>query len=211
MPLRHGLTFGELATLANGEQHWGADLRVIKMQNWERGDWLDSTGLPWQDPSPNMRSLNAALLYPGIAMLEFDTHYSVGRGTDAPFEQVGADWIDGVALAEKLNSRLIPGIRVYATRFRPVASYFAGKTISGVRFVVTDREAFDSTRFGLELAVALRDLFPGHIDFERNRPLIGNTATVNGLKNGRDATALWSAAQADAIAFAERRKPYLLY
>ena len=109
MPLRHGLTFGELATLANAERHWGADLHVVKMTNWLRGDWFDATTLSWIDPSPNMRSLNAALLYPGIAMLEASINYSVGRGTDAPFEQIGADWIKGAALATLLNSRFIPG------------------------------------------------------------------------------------------------------
>ncbi len=97
IPLRHGMTFGELATMANAERHWGADLHVIKMTNWERGDWFDATTLTWVNPSPNMRSLNAALLYPGLAMLEANTNYSVGRGTDAPFEQIGADWIQGQA------------------------------------------------------------------------------------------------------------------
>jgi uncharacterized protein YbbC (DUF1343 family) len=144
-------------------------------------------------------------------MLEYNTNYSVGRGTDAPFEQVGADWIDGTALAQRLNGRLIPGVRVYATRFRPAASNFKGKTIPGVRFVLTDRESFDSTRLGLELAVALRDLFPGHLDFDKCATLIGNGEVIRGLKNGRDATTLWMLTQAQAAAFADRRKPYLLY
>ncbi len=109
IPLRHGMTFGELATMANSEQDWGADLHVIKLQNWERGDWFDTTSLSWVNPSPNMRSLNAALLYPGLAMIEFSTNYSVGRGTDAPFEQVGADWIQGSQLAEYSECQIHSG------------------------------------------------------------------------------------------------------
>jgi uncharacterized protein YbbC (DUF1343 family)/CubicO group peptidase (beta-lactamase class C family) len=211
IPLRHGLTFGELATMANTEQHWNADLHVIKLSNWERGDWFDSGSLTWVDPSPNMRSLNAALLYPGIALLEFNTDYSVGRGTDAPFEQIGAPWIDGSLLAQRLNNRFIPGVRVYATRMAPSASNFAGQTIPGIRFVITDRESFDSTRLGLELAAALRDLFPGHIDFDKCRRLIGSSELIKDLKDGRDASALWTKAQQQASAFIERRKSFLLY
>src|SRR5260370_38192727 len=119
MPIRHGMTLGEFGRMVNAERKFGAKLEVVKMKNWQRGDWFDSTDLLWLDPSPNMRSLNAALLYPGIAMLEYSRNYSVGRGTDSPFEQVGADWIDGPALAEKLNARLLPGVRAYPTRFTP--------------------------------------------------------------------------------------------
>ncbi len=211
IPLRHGMTFGELATMANAEQHWGADLHVIKMQNWQRGDWFDATTLNWVNPSPNMRSLNAALLYPGIGMLEANTSYSVGRGTDAPFEQIGADWMDGPALARYLNGRFIPGVRVYPTRFRPSASNFQGKDIGGIRFVITDREAFDSTRLGIELATALQKLFPGKIDFEKCRYLIGDRQTLADLASGKDANAIWTRAQEQAMQFAARRKPYLLY
>ncbi len=211
VPLRHGLTFGELAGLANAEMHWGAELHVVKMRDWQRGDWFDSTTLPWIDPSPNMRSLNAALLYPGVAMLEAAKNYSVGRGTDAPFEQIGADWIEGPALALALNERLIPGVRVYPTRFRPSSSNLANKQLEGVRFVVTDRASFDSTRFGVELAAALQQLYPGKIDFEKCRSLIGSRAIVDGLKEGQDASTLWKQMESDAELFTERRKVYLLY
>ncbi len=211
MPLRHGLTFGELAHMANSEQHWNADLHVIKMRNWERGDWFDSTSLEWVNPSPNMRSLNAALLYPGIAMLEYNTNYSVGRGTDAPFEQVGADWINGPGLAAALNGQFIPGVRVYPTKFQPTSSNFSGQTIEGVRFVITDRESFDSTRLGIELAVALRTLYPGKIDFDKCKTLIGSHETISALAEGKDAIDIWMPAQAEAIKFADRRKPFLLY
>jgi uncharacterized protein YbbC (DUF1343 family)/CubicO group peptidase (beta-lactamase class C family) len=211
VPVRHGMTLGELASMANRERHWEAGLHVIEMNNWQRGDWLDSTGLTWVNPSPNMRSLNAALLYPGIAMLEADANYSVGRGTDAPFEQVGADWIQGAELARTLNERYIPGVRVYPTRFCPTESNFAGKNIEGVRFVITDREAFDSTRFGIELAAALQKLYPGKIDFEKCRFLIGNRKVLEALKRADDPGSITTEAQNEANDFDARRKPFLLY
>ncbi len=161
MPLRHGMTFGELAQMMNSELKLGLKLTVIPVRAWQRGDWFDATNLTWTDPSPNMRSLNAAALYPGVAMLEAAKNYSVGRGTDAPFEQIGADWIRGAELAKFLNSRFVPGVRIYPTRFTPNASNFAGKSIEGVRFVITDREALDSTRLGVEIAFALQKLYPG--------------------------------------------------
>ena len=147
-----------------------ADLHVIAMQGWNRGDWFDSTGLPWIDPSPNMRSLNAATLYPGIAMLESSPNYSVGRGTDAPFEQIGADWIHGPELAAFLNSRYIPGVRVYPTRFRPTSAAFRGKEHR--RRTVRDyrSQEFDSTRLGLEIAYALGKLYPGKIAMDAKPP-----------------------------------------
>ncbi|MBV9296706.1 MAG: DUF1343 domain-containing protein, partial [Acidobacteriaceae bacterium] len=144
-------------------------------------------------------------------LLEFNTNYSVGRGTDAPFEQIGADWIDGTALAHYLNSRFIPGVRVYPTRFQPSSSNFAGQEIQGVRFVVTDREAFDSTRLGLELAAALQELFPGKLNFQKCNYLIGNHRSIEELTSGVDASSIWTQAQADAQQFALRRKRFLLY
>ena len=211
VPLRHGLTFGELAGMANAEQHWGTDLHVVKMQNWQRGDWFDITALTWVNPSPNMRSLSAATLYPGLAMLEAETALSVGRGTDAPFEQIGAAWIKGQLLAQYLNARFIPGVRIYPIKFRPNSSNFAGTEIEGVRFVITDREAFDSTRLGIEVASGLQKLFPGKIDFQKCRFLIGNHDILKALESNGDASAIWLKMQGEAAQFAERRKPYLLY
>ena len=211
MPLRHGLTFGELAGMVNGERKLGADLHVIAMKDWERGDWYDSTNLTWVDPSPNMRSLNAATLYPGVAMLEYSKNLSVGRGTDSPFEQIGADWIDARQLADFLNDRLIPGVRVYPTRFQPTSSYFKGQTIPGVRFVVTDRNAFDSTRFGIEIACALQKLFPGKVDLEVNRSLIGNRAVIQAVRAGVDARTIVQDMEPGIADFEARREKYLLY
>jgi uncharacterized protein YbbC (DUF1343 family)/CubicO group peptidase (beta-lactamase class C family) len=201
LPVRHGMTLGEIATMANAERHWNAKLQIIRMENWQRGDWFDATGLPWVDPSPNMRSLNAATLYPGIALLETQKDYSVGRGTDAPFEQIGAEWIDGEKLAESLNARALPGIRVYPVRFQPATSR---KPLEGVRFVVTDRERFDSVRFGLELAATLRTLYPGKLDFESSRNLIGSRAVVDALKSGTEPSY-------SLRPFLTRRAVFLLY
>lgn len=203
LPVRHGLTPGELATMGNAERKWNADLHVIKMQNWQRGDWFDSTGLPWIDPSPNMRSLNAATLYPGLALIESSKNYSVGRGTDAPFEQIGAEWVHGVELAEFLNARFIPGVRVYPTHLTP-------KT-EGVRFVITNRDQFDAIRLGLEVAYALHKLYPGKIDFELSKLLIGNRKTIDALKAGDDPRVIEQGLMNDLAAFMNRRRPFLLY
>src|SRR5947208_3002476 len=146
LPVRHGMTMGELAKMFNAEYGIGADLTVIPLQDWNRGDWFDSTNLPWVNPSPNMRSLKAGTLYPGLCLLEYSRNYSVGRGTEAPFEQVGADFIRGRELAAYLNKRQVPGVRVYATSFTPDTSNFKGKLVEGVHFVITNRENFDSTR-----------------------------------------------------------------
>ncbi|HXG34114.1 MAG TPA: exo-beta-N-acetylmuramidase NamZ domain-containing protein [Bryobacteraceae bacterium] len=211
LPLVHGMTVGELARLFNGENRVGADLHVVTMRGWQRGDWFDSTGLVWVDPSPNMRSFNAALLYPGVAMLEASPNYSVGRGTDAPFEQVGADWIRGRELAAYLNARFLPGVRVYPTRFRPASSRFAGQWIEGVRFIVTDREAFSAARLGLELASALEKLFPGRLVLDANRSLIGNLAVLEALKAGEDPRRIEEESWAAVKEFLKLREKYLLY
>jgi len=203
LPVRHGLTPGELATMGNAERKLNADLHVIKMQNWERGDWFDSNGLPWIDPSPNMRSLNAATLYPGLALIESSKNYSVGRNTDAPFEQIGAEWIRGAELADFLNSRYIPGVRVYATHLTA--------KMEGVRFVITDREQLDSVRLGLEVAYALQRLYPGKIDLELSKQLIGNRKVIDQLKAGDDPRIIQQNLLPDIADFMNRRRPFLLY
>ncbi len=211
LPLRHGMTAGELARLFNAENKLGAELQVVAMKNWQRGDWFDSTGLTWTDPSPNMRSLNAALLYPGVAMLEASRNYSVGRGTDAPFEQIGADWIRGPELAAWLNARFIPGIRVYPTRFRPSVSNFAGQWIEGVRFLITNREAVNTSRLGLEIAAALVKLYPGKLLPEKNLRLIGRRRTVAALAAREDARQIAQEEEEDLREFSQLREQYLIY
>ena len=211
LPLRHGMTIGELARLFNAENHIGADLTVVAMKGWERGDWFDSTGLPWVDPSPNMRSLTAALLYPGVAMLEYSTDYSVGRGTDAPFEMIGAEYIRGPQLAGYLNSKWIPGVRFYPVRFQPSSSNLAGREVEGVHFVITNRESFDSSRLGLEIASALLQLYPGKISLEPNRKLIGNEQVTRALAAGEDPESIRQQQQDALAGFLQLREKYLLY
>jgi len=213
LPVRHGMTMGELAQLYNGENRIGANLTVVRMTDWNRGDWFDSTDLPWTNPSPNMRSLNAATLYPGLCLLEFAKNYSVGRGTDAPFEQTGADFIGGRELAAYLNARQIPGVRVYPTSFTPTESNFKGVRIEGVRFALVNRDLFDSTRLGLEVAAAIQKLYPGKIDFAGGAKLIGSNDAIRRLAAGEDPRTI-----ADAESFAPRvaefvqlRAKYLLY
>jgi uncharacterized protein YbbC (DUF1343 family) len=150
-------------------------------------------------------------LYPGIALLEASSNYSVGRGTDAPFEQVGADWIRGRELAGLLNGRYIPGVRVYATRFRPVTSNFAGKIIEGVRFVITNRDTFDATRLGLEVAYALNKLYPGKIEWQENRFLLGSHEVLRELKDGADPGTILQEMENPLAGFTQRRERYLLY
>lgn len=211
IPIRHGMTLGEIAAMANAEKNIKADLRVVQMKDWSRGDWLDSTGLYWVNPSPNMRSLNAATLYPGVAMIESSPNLSVGRGTDAPFEQIGADWIRGGELAAALNARSIPGLRVYPAKFQPTDSVFKGRPIEGVRFVILNRETFDSIRLGLELAGALQKLYPGKLDLDACRRSIGSPQVIQELKQGVDPSTIELHLAEDLQAFAARSKQYLLY
>ncbi|HYP08678.1 MAG TPA: exo-beta-N-acetylmuramidase NamZ domain-containing protein [Bryobacteraceae bacterium] len=211
MPLRHGMTVGELATMVNDSLRPKAKLQVVKMRGWQRGDWFDATGLEWINPSPNMRSLNAALLYPGIGMLELAKQYSVGRGTDAPFEQIGAIWMNGQQLAEYLNTRQIPGVRFYATRLHPTASNFAGKTIDGVRFVITDREALRAVRLGFEVGSAIAKLFPGQMDWAANDRLVGDNAVLKQLEAGTDPAVIEQSTAAELERFKQQRQAFLLY
>jgi len=211
MPVRHGLTLGELALMANAERKWGADLHVIKMKNWQRGDWFDSTSLTWTDPSPNLRSLNAAALYDGLALLEASPNYSVGRGTDSPFEQIGADWIRGAELAHFLNNWVLPGVRVYPTKFQPDSGPFKGKLIEGVRFVILNREQLNSVRLGLDVAYALERLYPGKINFEACRFLIGSREVVEALKAGASPGSIEEHLREQLQNFEKRRRAYLLY
>jgi len=211
LPVRHGMTMGELARLFNGENRLGADLHVIAMQDWNRGDWMDSTNLPWVDPSPNIRSLKAVALYPGICLLEYSKNLSVGRGTDAPFEQIGADFIGGRELAAYINKRQVAGVRAYSTSFTPSESIFKGKRIEGIRFEITNRELFDSVRLGLELAVALQTLYPGKIDFTLSKRLIGSDDAIRRLQTGEDPRLILQSFAESVEEFLRKREPYLIY
>ncbi|HEX3746585.1 MAG TPA: exo-beta-N-acetylmuramidase NamZ domain-containing protein [Bryobacteraceae bacterium] len=210
MPVRHGMTMGELAKLFNAENKIGANLIVVPMEDWERGDWFEATNLPWVDPSPNMRSMKAAAIYPGLGMLEY-AKLSVGRGTDSPFEQIGADFIDGRALAAYLDMRQIPGVRVYPTSFTPTSSNFKGIRIQGVRFEIVNREMLDATRLGLEVAGAIQKLYPGKLDWSADKPLIGNDEVVRRLQAGDDPRSIQQGMQDGVAAFLEMRAQYLIY
>ena len=197
MPIRHGMTFGELAQLFNGENKTGADLTVVQLKNWRRDQWFDMTGQPWINPSPNMRNLIQATLYPGIGAIE-GTNISVGRGTDTPFEQIGAPWIDGVQLADALNGRQLPGIRFYPIRFTPTSSKHANLECQGVFMVVTDRLALRPVRVGAEIAAALSRLYGSKYELEAAARLFGSTGNLARLRAGDDPATLltgWSAAE----------------
>ncbi|MCC6263480.1 MAG: DUF1343 domain-containing protein [Bryobacterales bacterium] len=211
MPLRHGMTLGELARMFHAEKQMKMPLEVVAMRGWQRGDWFDSIGQTWVNPSPNMRNLTQALLYTGVAMLEGSLNYSVGRGTDSPFEMIGANWINGQALSEYLNKRDIPGVRFYPVSFTPSESKLKGVRAEGVRILVTDREEVRATHLGVEIAAALVALYPDKVELAKNRNLIGNQATIDALAAGTDPRRIvtgWEPALAEFVA---RRSKYLIY
>jgi len=210
MPIRHGLTLGELAHLFNAEKGIGADLTVVRAEGWRRDQWFDQTGLAWVNPSPNMRNLNQATLYPGIGAIEY-ANVSVGRGTDQPFEQIGAPWIDGPRLAAALNARGLPGIRVYPVRFTPTSSVHAGQVCQGVFFVITNRDQVQPVRVGLEIASALWKLHGNEFDPKTTARLVGSAAALARAKAGEDPAAIaasWAGAEAN---WRRLRARHLLY
>lgn len=211
IPVRHGFTMGELARFANDTLSKKAKLTVVPMSGWRRSDWFDQTGLPWVNPSPNMTSLTQATLYPGIAMLEFSKNLSVGRGTAAPFEQVGAPWMDANLVAEALNRMAIPGVRVYPTSFEPQSSYYAGQKVNGVRFLLTNRDEFDATFLGLSLMETLQRLYPKHLDLWVNRKLIGSADTIRRLTQGETASIVRKSMDSTLRKFLDKRQQYLIY
>ena len=210
IPVRYGLTIGELGTMMNAERKIGADLRVIKMEGWSRSMWFDETGQTWVNPSPNMRSLTEATLYPGIGLLE-TTNVSVGRGTDTPFEVVGAPWIDGRKLAAYLNSRSIRGVRFVPVRFRPRASVFKDEECGGINVVITNRDEFNSVRTGYEIAAALRKNYPADWQVDKYARLLVNSEVLEAVKRGDTPQMIENAAAAKNDEFARRRALYLLY
>jgi uncharacterized protein YbbC (DUF1343 family) len=210
LPVRHGLTVGELARLFNAERKIGADLEVVRMEGWRRGDLYDRTNLDWVNPSPNLRSLTEALLYPGIGLLE-TTNVSVGRGTDRPFEWVGAPWLDGRRLAAELRGEGLPGVRFVPLRLTPAASVHQGKECGGVQLIVDDWATFRPVDTGLAVACALRRLYPDAWDVDKFDRLLGHKATWEAVKRGVPWRELQRGWQPDLERFRERRRPYLLY
>jgi uncharacterized protein YbbC (DUF1343 family)/CubicO group peptidase (beta-lactamase class C family) len=210
VPVRHGMTMGELAKMFNAERNINAKLTVVPMEGWQRGDWFDSTGLGWVNPSPNLRSLTEAMLYPGVALIEY-TNVSVGRGTDTPFEVVGAPWVKGRELAAYLNARGIAGVRFVPVTFTPAAAVYSGQKCEGVNLVLTERNALDAPELGIELAAALQKLYPANFKIGGVAPLLGNQAAFDGLMAGGDPRRIAQDWQEELQKFEVMRQKYLIY
>ena len=210
LPVRHGMTVGELAQLFNEQRKIGCDLRVVQMDGWRRAQWFDATNLTWVNPSPNMRSLTEATLYPGVGLLE-TTNLSVGRGTDTPFELVGAPWLDGQKLAAYLNERRVAGVRFVPVRFKPTASVFKDEECGGINIVVTDRAQFQPVRAGVEVAVALRRLYPAEWQVDRYERLLANADALMRVKRGDAAEEIVRSWQPQLEEFRKARARALLY
>jgi uncharacterized protein YbbC (DUF1343 family)/CubicO group peptidase (beta-lactamase class C family) len=210
VPVRHGMTLGELAKMFNVERKINAKLTVVPMEGWQRGDWFDSTGLGWVNPSPNLRSVTEAALYPGVALIE-GTNVSVGRGTDTPFELVGAPWMKGRELAAYLNARGIAGARFVPVTFTPTAAVYSGQKCEGVNVVLTERNALDVPEMGIELAAALQKLYPANFKIGRITELLVNQAAYDGLMAGRDPRRIAQDWQEELEKFEVVRQKYLIY
>jgi uncharacterized protein YbbC (DUF1343 family) len=210
LPVRHGMTVGELAEMFNTEYRIGAKVRVIKMRGYRRSDWYDETGLRWVNPSPNLRTLTQAILYPGVGMVE-GANVSVGRGTDTPFELLGSPWIDARQLAAFLNKRRIQGVRFMPVDFEPKSSRFKNQLCHGVQIILLDREALDSPGLGVEIASALHRLYPGDFQLEKTLPLIGSREVLQSIKEGHDPDFIVLSWQESLEEFRRLRAKYLLY
>jgi uncharacterized protein YbbC (DUF1343 family) len=210
VPVRHGMTMGELAKMFNSERNINARLQVVALGGWMRGDWYDSTGLPWINPSPNLRSLTEATLYPGVALVE-GTNVSVGRGTDTPFELLGAPWIQASELAQFLNTRDISGVRFVPVSFTPAASAYAGQPCQGVNIILVERNAFDAPELGIELASALHKLYPEQFHMERMSELLVNQAAYDALVKGEDPRRIAEDWREPLEKFQQLRQKYLIY
>jgi uncharacterized protein YbbC (DUF1343 family)/CubicO group peptidase (beta-lactamase class C family) len=209
IPLRHGMTAGELAAMMNAERGSGCDLKVIPLEGWRRDMLFDQTGLPWIHPSPNMRSLNAALLYPGIGLLEFSV--SVGRGTDTPFEVLGAPYVSDLRLAHELNKLGLPGLQFTPVRFTPTASVFKGEACGGVRISITDRQALKPVQTGIAIACTLQRLYPKSFALEKVNTLLNRDASVKAIRAGVTWQKVVAGWNEETAAFEARRGGFLRY
>src|SRR5438034_98093 len=209
IPLRTGMTVGELAKMFNAERGFDADLTVIPVEGWTRDLWFDQTELPWTNPSPNMRNLTEAILYPGVGLLE--SAVSVGRGTDTPFELIGAPYIDGVNLAVELNRAGLPGVRFVPIRFTPKASVFKDKQCGGVSIVVTDRDALKAVDVGIVLALTLQRLYPNDFALEKVQRLLQHQPTIDAIKVGKTLAEIKQLWATDLEEFKKRREKFLIY
>ncbi|WP_026443799.1 exo-beta-N-acetylmuramidase NamZ domain-containing protein [Pseudacidobacterium ailaaui] len=211
LPVRHGMTMGELARYFNQQRDLHAPLTVVRMQGWQRGDWYDSTGLTWIHPSPNLRDLEEATLYPALGLIE-TTNISVGRGTDTPFEILGAPWIHAHSLARYLNRRFIPGVRFVPVLFTPQKPYpYGDELCQGVRILLTSRDVLDSPELGIEIAAALHKLYPEQYRIDRIQTLLANQHVFEMLRQGSDPQHIAEDWRASLQQFESRRKQALLY
>ena len=210
VPVRYGLTIGELAQLFNAENHINADLHVIAMKNWHRNYFFEVTGVRWLPPSPNLRTMKGAILYPGLEVL-LNAGVSVGRGTEAPFEEFGAPWMDGSKVASALNEAHLAGLKFVAQPFIPVSGLYAGRRCGGVSIRVGDRAAVRSMRMGLEIALLLKKMYPQDFDVSKTTTLLGNADTVQKLQEGVPASEIISSWQPSLTTFEQLRRKYFLY
>ena len=210
LPVRHGMTVGELARMFRAERGWNVDLRVVAMEGWHRADLWDDTELSWVNPSPNMRNLTQALLYPGVGWME-GTNLSVGRGTDTPFEVIGAPWINGRRLARELNHAGLAGIRFVPIQFTPDSSKFAHERCSGIQILVTDRRALQPMRAGLTIAHGLRQLHPVEWQTDALVRLLANQQAVEDLLHGTPPDVIEFNSRPGLGAFQQRRMKFLMY
>ena len=209
IPMQHGMTAGELARMINTERDLGVELQIVKIEGWKRSQLFDTTGQPWTNPSPNMRNFTQALLYPGIGLLE--TAMSVGRGTDTPFEVIGAPYIDDVKLANRLNALGQPGVRFIPIRFTPDYSVHKDKPCGGVNIIVTDRHKLRAVPLGIDIARVLHKLYPKSFPLAKVGRLLCHPPTLEALDQGKTLAhieALWKTGLAK---FTPRRAKYLLY
>jgi uncharacterized protein YbbC (DUF1343 family) len=209
IPLRTGMTVGELAKMFNAERGLNADLTVLPVEGWTRDLWFDQTELPWTNPSPNMRNLTEATLYPGVGLLE--SAVSVGRGTDTPFEVIGAPYIDDAKLAAEMNRADLPGARFVPIRFTPKASVFQDKVCAGVYIVITDRDALNAVDVGIKLALTLQRLHPNEFALEKAQILLRHEPTIDAIRAGKSLAGIkqsWASGLED---FKKRREKFLIY
>ena len=215
MPLRHGMTMGEMARYFNEELKIRADLRVVPMQRWRRDVWFDLTGLPWVKPSPNMPDLKSAILYPGLVAFE-STNLSVGRGTPTAFQRVGAPWLNAAATVAILREREIPGVRFYVESFTPVSPgdrKYDGQNIPGIAITIINRSAVQSARVGASLLWAIKKTAGDKLTIQ-NRGFdlrFGSPSVREALLRGEDPDALIDREYRAAYAFREKTRQYLIY
>jgi uncharacterized protein YbbC (DUF1343 family)/CubicO group peptidase (beta-lactamase class C family) len=210
LPVRHGMTVGELAKMFDAEKKMGLKLQVIKMRGYERSQWYDETGLPWISPSPNLNTLTQAILYPGVALVE-GANVSVGRGTATPFEILGAPWINAEELASYLNNRRIQGVTFLPVDFTPSGSAFQDERCHGVRIVLRDRQTLDAPALGIEIASALYRVYPEHFQIDKTLGMIGSREVLQAMKDGQEPAAIVQGWQKSIEGFCLLRSKYLLY